>query len=516
MSDYYENVQNTKEVLDSVSKSMCLAKWLQVSIHLPQGLTQSCYHPPTHKIPLHEIKNSPKALHNTTEKIQQRREMLEGKRPSGCQYCWNIEDSPNGPHFSDRHYRSSEWWAKDHLQESLDNVETITPRYVEVNFNQACNFKCVYCSPHLSTEWEKEIKQYGALPINKGSHNDITSLTRQGLMPINVKNSENPYVKAFWDWWPEMYKSLKVFRMTGGEPLMDKNTFKILEYVNEHPNSSIDLSITSNLCPADPKLFERFILCVKEIEKIRIWEDKEKFNNDSGNHFYVSPACKNFTLFASLDSVGSQAEYIRSGLNFNTLLKNVRTFLHETNGTEITFINTFNLMSLPNFKDFLQMILDLRIEFGYENQKDVVIEIPDNNGHVHAPFVRKRRQRLWFDIPYLRYPDWMSAENLSNYPEYIKILEDCLVFMEENIEKEDYGRTYHGFKEYEIAKLKRNIEWIKSGKERISDEILKTRSKSFAIYFNEIDKRRNTDFASTFPELEAWWNDCNNLIKDNK
>ena len=33
------------------------------------------------------------------------------------------------------------------------------PRYVEVNFNQACNLKCAYCSPHLSTEWQKEAEK---------------------------------------------------------------------------------------------------------------------------------------------------------------------------------------------------------------------------------------------------------------------------------------------------------------------------------------------------------------------
>ena len=45
-----------------------------------------------------------------------------------------------------------------------------------------------------------------------------------------------------------IYRDLKVFRMTGGEPLMDKNTFKVFDYVNENPNPFLDLSITSNMC----------------------------------------------------------------------------------------------------------------------------------------------------------------------------------------------------------------------------------------------------------------------------
>ena len=35
--------------------------------------------------------------------------------------------------------------------------------------------------------------------------------------------------------------------MTGGEPLMDKNTFKVMEYVLENPNKDLELSITTNM-----------------------------------------------------------------------------------------------------------------------------------------------------------------------------------------------------------------------------------------------------------------------------
>jgi organic radical activating enzyme len=495
-----------------------MAKWLQVSIHLPQGLTQSCYHPPTHKIPLSELTITPKALHNTHEKVLQRKQMWEGKRPAGCQYCWNIEDANDGPHLSDRHYRSSEWWVKDAWDEVVQGGwdENINPRYVEVNFNQACNFKCTYCSPHLSTEWEKEIKKFGSYKMLDGfKHNDIDSLKKSGLMPIIGSNKHNPYIEAFWKWWPDLYKTLKVFRMTGGEPLMDKNTFKILDYVNEHPNNSLELSITSNMCPPDQKLFTRFLTKLKKIETVRVWEDKEKFNIDSGNYYYVAPACKHFTLFVSIDSVESQAEYIRSGLEYNRLLSNVHEFMNNTHGTEISFINTFNMLSIPKLKDFLQLILDLRITYGYENQKEYIEIPPDNAGFAHPPFVRKKRQRIWFDIPYLRKPTWMSAQNAAFYPDLIKILEDCVTFMEENKENENYHMTYHGFKNHEIAKLKRDVSWIKQGKNDISLEELEKRKKEFYIYFNQLDSRRNTDFAKTFPELCEWWNDCFTAVERN-
>ena len=509
--DYLSNALHTKERLNALSPSMCMAKWLQVSLHLPQGLTQSCYHPPTHKIPLSELQGNPKALHNTHEKVLQRKQMVEGKRPDGCSYCWKIEDAANGPHLSDRHYRSGEdWVGTDGWDEVVEGGwdENINPRYVEVNFNQACNFKCTYCSPHLSTAIHDEVKEHGPFVMDDLVHNDTDWLEKAGLMPIKGAVKDNPYVEAFWEWWPDLYKDLKVFRMTGGEPLMDKNTFKVLDYVNKNPNTQLELSITSNMCPPQPKLFDKFISKLKKIEEVRVWEDKDKVNPDSGNNWYVAPACKHFSLFVSVDSVGEQAEYIRTGLNFDQLLTNTRRVLSETQGTEITFINTFSLLSIPKLREFLQMILDLRVEFGKLNQTEQRIKPPNNGEFEHPDFVRTPRQRVWFDIPYLREPIWMSAQLAAFDNKLIQELKECIQFMEANVEDDDYWRTTHGFKKYEIQKLKRDLAWIENGLDDISDTELKKRQRMFYQYFNQIDKRRNTNFINTFPELSEWWNNC--------
>ena len=56
MANYDDDAIVTRDKLNSLSPSMCMAKWLQVSLHLPHGRTHSCYHPPTHPIPLEELK----------------------------------------------------------------------------------------------------------------------------------------------------------------------------------------------------------------------------------------------------------------------------------------------------------------------------------------------------------------------------------------------------------------------------------------------------------------------------
>ncbi len=506
--EYHNSAEMMREKLNGVSSSMCLAKWLQVSLHLPQGRTQSCYHPPTHPIPVELLKKNPGVLHNTPQKIEERRMMMEGKRPAGCSYCWKMEDAPGGGvegHMSDRHYRSSEWWAAPVFDEVVKNGAEwdVSPRYVEVNFNQACNFKCMYCSPHLSTTWHDEVKTFGPYTLKNFEHNDVKALENMNLMPLDVAQKDNPYVQAFWDWWPQIYHNLRVFRMTGGEPLMDANTYKVLDYVNNHPHGQLELSITSNMCPPRQELFEKFMSTVKDMETIRVFEDTHNVNPETNNNWYIQSAFKHFMLFVSCDGYGEQAEYMRHGMEFPRLLNNARTFLRETRHTSVSFINTFNILSIPSLKQFLQMILDLREEFGGKHQQDYVVEVAPTHGVVHPPFVKKKFQRIWFDIPVLRYPTWFMIQNAG--PEGVEKIQDIIKFMEDNVQGEDYSETFTGFKPYEILKLKRNLALMEEG---IDSQQLRDNKENFYRFIQEHDKRRNTNFVKTFPEYEQFFLEC--------
>ena len=101
---------------------------------------------------------------------------------------------------------------------------------MEVSFSNACNFACSYCSPEISSKWMEDINKYGQYPTKHGAHN-LDYLKSSGKYPY--KHSEdNPYVTAFWKWFPDLYKTLQTFRITGGEPLLTKDTFKVLDYIN--------------------------------------------------------------------------------------------------------------------------------------------------------------------------------------------------------------------------------------------------------------------------------------------
>jgi hypothetical protein len=499
MSEYSDATEIARQQLNNISDTMCYAKWSQVSLHLTNGMTQSCYHPPVHKIDVTEIYANPGALHNTEQKRTERAQMLAGERPKGCEYCWRIEDSGGT---SDRVYRSGEYWAQNSRKDIIASTTkdlSINPRYVEVNFNQACNFKCTYCSPHLSTTWETEVDLNGPLEIFDKNRNIIAHNDPEYLdMPLKVAQKDNPYVDAFWRWWPDIYDNLEVFRMTGGEPLMDSNTFKVLDYIYEKPNAWLELSITTNLNPPKEALWDKFLTKMQMLEEIQIWESP-RFNPGSGNNWYVNMAVKHTALFVSVDNVTDRAEYIRTGLDFVNLHKKSEEFLSKTLNTSITYINTFNVMSMEGFTDYLKFILQMRSEFSSEAQGTKYIEIYDEY-NTHPDYEVHAKQRVWFDVPLLRYPDWMAINILDDT--WCDVFTEALAFMEANLLQGEHN--FVGFYDFEIEKVRRNLEWMTTEHQNMDANTLDINLVNLKHYTDQLDQRHGTDFAETFPRLHNY------------
>jgi organic radical activating enzyme len=408
-----------------------------------------------HEIPAELLADNPGALHNTPHKKEQRRIMLRQERPSECSYCWTMEDHGK---LSDRHYRSGEPWAAKDFDSIINSSgdEDVLPSYVEVNFNHACNLKCSYCSPQFSSSWAEEVERLGGFPTSR-VHNDPGYFVGRNR-PIPVRE-HNPYVDAFWSWWPSLYPELRHFRMTGGEPLLDKNTYRVFDYVLANPKPDLHLNVTSNFS-VDERSWQRYLGYVKELC------DGERIEH--------------FMQFVSLDSWMEQAEYIRHGLDFNLLWERVNQFLTEIPGrNSITFIVTMNNLSVPGLGKLFSAILGLRKIYS------------------------KTYQRVWFDTPVLRQPTWQSLQLLPE--SYVDELETVWAFMLKNIETE--ATRFQGFKDYEIARLDRDIAWMRDG-QKLSKEYLDRNKADFYRFFAEHDRRRGTDFLKTFPEMSAWWAEC--------
>jgi organic radical activating enzyme len=461
---YSGHLENTYKTINDISPSFCVAKWKQVTMHLQNGHTHSCHHPNTHIVPLEEIRRNPTALHNTEFKKSQRKLMLEGQRPSECDYCWRAEDSGN--RYSDRTYKSADKsWAVPYIQEIASSPwhDNVDPSYVEISFSNVCNFKCSYCSPNISSQWMEEIERFGPYSTSQ-KYNNLEWFKQNQQMPI-PNNQDNPYVDAFWKWWPTMYSKLKQFRITGGEPLLSKNTFKVLDYIIENPNPNLTFSVNTNMNVPD-EIYNRFI------EKLKIIQDSNKIQH--------------LQIYTSAEAYGKQAEYIRHGMNYDQWITNIERMIQEVPSAAISIMSTYNLLSVPSFKDFLADMLRIRLKYR------------------HQAFTY-HRMPLVLDMPYLRHPDHQASYLMPEY--LIHYVEEQLKFMQDNIESKVSGQEYTGFYEHEIYKLQRIYNIITTEFKNPTNSSRDRHRKDFVIFVDEHDRRRGTNFLETFPELTQMYND---------
>jgi organic radical activating enzyme len=441
------------QILNDVSPSFCLAKWHQLTLYLQNGFNHSCHHPTPHKVTIEELKNNYKALHNTQFKKQQMQKMLDGERPAECDYCWRAEDSGN---ISDRVYKSSSAWAKNKLDEVVKNkTADVNPAYLEISFSNVCNFKCAYCSPDLSSPWYEEIDKHGPYPTSQ-KYNNFDWYRQEGKMPIK-HTDPNPYVDAFWQWWPELYASLNTLRLTGGEPLLSKDVWQMLDYIEENPNKDLIFAINTNLCVHDA-FIDRII---------------EKTNN-------ISKHTKEFQFFTSGEAIGSAGEYIRYGLDYNQWTKNLEKVLDNTN-VIVAVMTTVNLTSVTTYADFIRYILDLRGKY-----------------NKNATF-----NKVQFMTNFLRWPDFLSLQILDN-----ETKEKFSADIDRLIAERGQWNGLATLTFSEVDQLKRLINFMNS---TISDEKLTVDRKDFAAFVDEYDHRRGTDFNATFPELINFYNQCKDL-----
>jgi organic radical activating enzyme len=453
MNNELEKIKNIIPITDAtISPTFCMAKWHHTTIYLATGETHSCYHPAPHKIPLEEIKHNPSALHNTKEKKEQRRQMIKGEKPSGCNYCWKIEAM--GKDFvSDRHIKTASIYTPDRLKEINENGFNydINPEYIEISFSNECNFKCGYCHPKASSRYYNEIKQHGPYETSTDHRQDID------WFDIYQKEDDNPYVEAFWKWWPEVSKTLNILRITGGEPLMHKSTWELFERLDKDPKPHLQIEINSNM-GVKPKLVEKLVSAVKKLK--------------------AEGKIKSFKLYTSIDTWTGRAEYTRTGLDIKLWERNLDYYLSNT-GWPVTFMITFNLFSVTSFDTLLAKILEWRAKY---------------NGDQNST----QWQRVRFDTPHLKEPTIYDM-NILPKEEFIPYMEKHLQFIEDNMDNSD--RTKFTTLEYE--KFKRVVEYMRTT--HYDTTALKQARKNFYNWFTEHDRRRNTNIIESFPELENFW-----------
>ncbi len=437
-----------ERVMDPVSTSFCAAKWLNATIWLNSGLTASCHHPPSHPIDRSEIVSNPSAIHNTTFKKKMRELMLKGERPPECEYCWKIEDI-SADHISDRVFKTFIFEDEDIQRIASQDWRTdVNLRTMEIAFDRVCQFACMYCNPSYSTTWVKDIQDHGpyqGLPTDKRNHFTHTHRAAEPF-PDN-----NPYIEAFWKWWPELSKSLQELRITGGEPLLSPHFWRLMQSFENPDYRHIRLAVNSNLGARD-EIISRFLHQAANIPRLEVYSSGEAF--------------------------GPAAEYIRDGKNWARWTQNMERLLASPSVKRVHVMMTINSLCLFSMPEFLDQMYAWKQVYGDEGPT--------------------------LSINILRFPTFQAALALPKH-----LLADRANALKQwlgNVENDPLVLNF------EKDSLRRLIAYLESVEQPTADaEARENLQRDLKRFLIDYDRRRNKDYRQVMPESFCDWLDQVNL-----
>ena len=310
----------------------CQLKWTWSTLFLTLGSTSSC-----HRVKGQKFDTETFNFHNTEQKLKDRQRMLDGLWPeSGCEYCRNVEEAGGQ---SDRITNLD--FPGIHAPPELDTNPTaidVTPRILEVYFDNVCNLKCLYCGPYFSSLIDAENKKHG--DFVKG---DLVIKSNFAKDPDLDKNK-----KKLFEWLKHNSQHLTVFNILGGEPLFQSELEECLELFDQYPAPTLKLQIFTNL-NASLSHVKKIVAKVKQL--------------------VVARKIKEFEITASLDCWGPEQEYVRYPLDLKSWEQNFEYLLSEPwiNLIINSTITPLTVKTLPDLLERINQWRQTRTIYHYQN-----------------------------------------------------------------------------------------------------------------------------------------------------
>jgi hypothetical protein len=305
------------------TETACQLKWNWSTIFLTTEKTASC-----HRTDHHRFDTELFDFHNTPSKLDDRARMLQGQWPAkGCDYCKDIEHAGGR---SDRLTNLD--FPGIHAPPELDQdpqATQVTPRILEVYFDNTCNLKCVYCGPHFSSLWDAENVRFGQPAFAKSTNIEINK-------------------QRIFAWLTQHGQHLTHFNILGGEPLYQRELDQCLTLFEQYPAPELKLQIFTNLNA--------------RLERVQDMVGRVKKLIDS-NHL------REFEITASLDCWGSPQEYARFPLDLKIWQRNFEYLLEQSwiNLIISSTITPLTVKTLPELLEKIQVWNQARTVHHYQN-----------------------------------------------------------------------------------------------------------------------------------------------------
>ena len=168
---------------------------------------------------------------------------------------------------------------------------TMQPVSWDYRFSNLCNFKCRTCGDMLSSSWETEQKTHNMVDWTNSKNNWMAPIVRQQISQFQDQQIEQEFNDAV-----EQHRVEEIY-WVGGEPLMYEQHWRYMRRIVELGDGA--------------KVYARYNTNLSRV-------------NYRGTNLYsdILAHVRDWQICASIDGTGSIGEYIRTGLDYSTFLKN--------------------------------------------------------------------------------------------------------------------------------------------------------------------------------------------------
>ena len=409
----------------------CQLKWTHSTVYLTDGLSASCHR--VNGDPL-EVRDGELNFHNLPAKLEARRKMLRGEWPGqGCEHCKHIEEAGGT---SDRmiHLNLEGTTAPPELDHDLQAVD-VTPRQLEVYWGNTCQQSCIYCGAHYSSTIQQEEKRFG-------------DFRKEGvkISPWWTKNPRiEEHTELLFKWFEKHLHNLHKIFVMGGEPFLQKETFRFIEFLEKgnYPDLTLVFFSNHNI----------------EHERFKGWIDRLEKLQKSGRLDKIQ-------IFFSCDALGPEGEFVRTGLALDVALKNFEYILHNTD-IEQAINSALTVTAVPGMPAMVRYI---------------------NDCNKIKPIYWSMMKAAQYELgvrPYL-YPG-IFGDKINEWG------------LREAVEM--FDTNSHGFAD--SVKVSHKNFMLGNMKEFEQRKPMPIRQKQFKIYLDELDRRRGTDWMKIYPQIHA-------------
>jgi hypothetical protein len=208
-------------------------------------------------------------------------------------------------------------------------------------------------------------------------------------------------------------------------------------------------------------------------------------------------------------------------MDYKVWQRNIEYFLENTEGTMVTIMSAFNILSISTWQELLEWVLVLKQNYNFSSWDTWItksrFERPTDNAGAKPMDERtnmnyNKTTRVVIDAPYIRHPEFLDA-NIASQELVAKYLIPSMDFVFNNTSDTEW-KGDKGFGTVEAIKMRRNLiavvekaKAVDSDGHSVWNSIRKNRTR-FYDFITEYDRRRDTNFLETFPEYKEFFELC--------